>query len=382
MNQNKRERILNWAVAAIITANSLCWMLPNSVAPLAIIMLAAIFCLFYCSGSHIITVKIVCLVAFCLFFFLEAVFTQLLPNPYVSKYLLEFMTLGFGGILAAQAPFTPLKVFRNVAYLSLIVLPFLLRMDLTLSDATDFGQWMGISYACVKYVIALLLLLFFIKIHDKKLQLLFCASLIIYLSVFMTMASRGAILAIIVSMALFWMINRGYKISNFLIISIIVGLLVVTFWDSLIYFIFTTLEGLGIHFYALEKIVKMEATGNLTNGRSDIMLDALTYFSKAPILGQGVAIYEYFNNRYVHNVFVQLLIEGGAVLFVVIGWYLLKAFRLIFSDSLTIDQRYFMAFLIGSGLIELQFSNYLWRSQCFWMLIGYAMRFPLKKIKK
>lgn len=372
-----KSNISNWAVAVILAANSLTWIIPSIGSPLAIIMILALIFLIYSNGIKIITPKVIIMVSFCLLFFLEAYFFQIFQHPFLNKYLMEFLVLGVGGMLSAQASFSPLRVLRYIGLLSIVVIPFLLKIDFSFGDETDYGFWMGISYGCVKYVIALILLSLFIRQDNRKLQILYLISLIVYLSVFMSMASRGAILAIIFSVVIFCIINKEYKLSKFIILTCTGILLIVVFWDPIISAFLNLFKTFGIHFYALEKIVTMEKFGDLSNGRSNIINDAVSYFVEAPVLGNGVAIYEYYNNRYVHNVFVQLLIEGGLLLFSVICWYIVKAFRLMFSTSLSKGQRYFIAFLIGSGFIELLFSNYLWRSQSFWFIIGYSMRLQL-----
>ncbi len=375
----KHPIISDLAVAIIIVANSIAWIIPTSAAPLAVVMIISLGCLLLNNCKAMLKPGILFLVLFCIFFFIESFFTQAHNNPYVEKYLFEFIILGVGGLMASQALFSPIKVIKIISVLSIIVLPFLSMMDFTINNATDYGHWMGLSYGCVKYVIALCLILFFIKEKSRLLKLFFCVSLIGYISLFMTMASRGAVLAVLVAIILFYMINHNYKLSKFLYVSIAIVILIGVFWDFIIPLILESLAANDLHFYAFEKIALREATDSLSNGRIEIIEDAITYFKQSPIIGHGVAIYEYFNNRYVHNIFVQLLIEGGLVLFIVITWFIIKAFILAFRKTLSLEQRYFIAFLIASSIIELLFSSYLWRTQYFWFLVGYAMRFKLKK---
>ena len=225
-------------------------------------------------------------------------------------------------------------------------------------------------------------LVFFLKHERLRTRFVYGVSLVFYFVLFMTMASRGAVFATCVSLMLFFMIKQGYKLSRFILIITLGILIFLFFGDYILFYVFDLLNSLDTHFYAIEKIARKVTDHDLSNGRASIIEDALTYFDNAPLFGQGVAIYEFFNHRYVHNIFIQVLIEGGLCLFVVISWFIIKSSILLFDKSLQKEQRYFIAFLIGSGLIELLFSNYLWRCQCFWFLVGYTMNFKIKCSQK
>ena len=98
----------------------------------------------------------------------------------------------------------------------------------------------------------------------------------------------------------------------------------------------------------------------------------------SPIWGNGIAAYENaFHTNWVHNVFVQLFVEGGILLLLPFLYFIFLSLKYIFQSHHNKEDRLFLAMLMAGGLTELLFSSYLWRSQVFWLYIGYTIK--LKK---
>ena len=377
MSNDLKSEILNWDVAVLLIANSLAWTLPFENNALLIIMCVVIGVFLIIKPKTILTLAPIPIIAISLFVFIEAFWEQPILPKIWNKYLQEFIALGVPSLYIARSDFNPGKVLRNIGLISLPLLPFIFGKNL--SDNRDYGMWMGISYGIISYVIALIYNVFFQygKYIKRYLKYIFFLVLLGYLIFYIQYASRGSLIAVTMAIILFTFIKLHIRFTKvFIIISAII-LLILTFWNEFILLFIEILENFGIESFALSKMIALQ---DLSNGRSDLLEQGLRIFSSSPIFGHGVGIFEVtYESGYVHNCFIQFLIEGGIIYFSIMTFLIVSSFKFILSQKVSDEKRMFLSFLICAGLIQLLFSSYFWISQMFWFLIGYTLKLLKKK---
>ena len=192
-----------------------------------------------------------------------------------------------------------------------------------------------------------------------------------------SVSSRGPILAIMIYFLLRILFykpktNRLYLKIIVIIILIISIILLICFMEQILNFINDILEKISIDSIPLQRIItKLERGGDLTSGRIDIYKQAIDDISHSFILGNGIAAFEDQHGGYVHNVFLQIIYEGGLIC---IGYFIYLMFSLV-KNLITQpkEEVKFLIFMISISLVQLMMSLFYWYSPKFWLLIGYLI---------
>lgn len=185
---------------------------------------------------------------------------------------------------------------------------------------------MGICYAFLTPIICNIAFLFCYfkreKTKGKMLMLIVSACNLIFLTQLIYYGSRGPLLAIAICIAFFFMFSckgakRGIHISGVktFFIIILAFVLVLNFWKVLEIFNKYMIQN-DINIKFVEKMLRLHKQGDVLNGR-DLDYDAAISGIRAhPIFGNGLSTFEYYTGyAYPHNLVLQLLYDGGIVLF-------------------------------------------------------------------
>lgn len=373
-----RKTLLNSInIALLFSANALTWvlMLDNSI--VAIMAICAV--IFVAVNKSLFKPRVLPLIAFLLTCFLVSFLTSS-GNIALHKYFIEFLMFGCVSLFLSQTRFDINTIITSLCFISIPLVPFIIRIDLL--GGADYGQWMGISYGSLKFILALFYAILFIPYKQRWIKFVYSGALLYYVYLFLTIASRGAVLGIFVFFVLSYLIKRDYSLQKSLVIIAIASVVLYVFFIPIIEFILGLLGGNRLDFYALEKIVYYSAVGRLDNGRILRVEDGLRMFTSSPLLGNGIAAFErQYQIGYVHNLFVQQLLEGGLVLFLPLTAILLVSMYLILSNRIAPTIRLFVSYLFCCNVVGLLFSDYYWRNQGYWFLIGYSL-FLLKLLKR
>ena len=379
MEKDTDKKILlnSITVALLFSANSLTWMLgiDNAI----VMVMAFIVGLYVLLGNRLLPRHVLPLTLYlCCFFLFSFLFKD--NNEPLRQYFLEFIMMGVVALLFSQVIINVDTVILALCFISIPVAPFILRIDF-LGD-TNYGQWMGVSYGSIKFIVALLYALLLIQ-TKKILKVLFVFPLVFYVVFFLSFGSRGAIVGVFTFVLLAFLIKRGTSLTTNVIVIVSLILMTIVLFLPLINLLADVFGKLGVDFYAIDKILAFFESGrDIDNGRSDRLVDGFNMFLSSPLFGNGVAAFENkYKIGYVHNLFVQQLLEGGLFLFLPLTVFLCTAFRIVLSNRYDLNIRLYLAFLISCNIIELLFSNYYWRVQGYWYLIGFVMPFTFKRLK-
>ena len=372
---DKSKSVLNSLTFAImLSVGPICWALPAINNVIVLVAACALLC-YLIAGNTIVQSRVLPLALYCLLFFVGTFLTYS-ANPVLVQYFLEFLMMGVVGLYISQIDIDKNLTITLTCYLSIILIPTVSHIDFLGTDSQ--GLWMGFSYGSLRFIIALLFALLFIHYKWKLHKVLFALSVIVYIAFYFLYASRGAILAVVVFVCLsYYICKLGDKTHK----RILWGVAMISFacfFEPLMEWMQSMLSNLGLDVYAIDKFLRMYEEGGIDNGRADIIQRGLGMAFHSPIWGNGIAAYENaFHTNWVHNVFVQLFVEGGILLLLPFLYFIFLSLKYIFQSHHNKEDRLFLAMLMAGGLTELLFSSYLWRSQVFWLYIGYTIK--LKK---
>lgn len=365
----KNIYIINSIIAAtVLTANAVIVVFPINFIVSFILIIGLISSLYFNRFKLIKRHKI--LIFFILFVFLLSFIYRGFENDILNNYFLHFLVMGVTGIIVSQYEFDIKYFFCFLFVFAIICLPFFLGRNIDLNSGENY---MGLTYALLKLIVAALVMLLLPYKNLYKIAAL--VVFLSYMSQYVLFASRGAYVAIIsfVAFSIAMYVKISYR--KFLFLSIPLIILFFYCFEPIINSLQSFLFSQDISVYAINKSINKMEFDDVDNGRYSIWIAGLSMFWDSPLFGHGIAAYEIVHHSiYVHNVFVEMLIEGGIIvlfLFVVTFNYSLK---MIFSNNMSYDEKLFMAFLVSTIIFPLCFSETFWHLQYFWFYVGYVLK--------
>lgn len=276
----------------------------------------------------------------------------------------------------------PIMLTISVGGIFSIVIPFL--------QGVRFVTLGGASYQVASYYAALAfgLNLYFLLwgINHKQYRLfrlliykVFCGFLLILQFIMVIIpGGRGAfVLVVVYCLAALWQLlreERSKKFSKFFLYGVIVAVVV---------FLIPTFMGNELFERGFNRVTAFISSTGInwdgTSGRLPIYQRTIEAFNESPIIGYGIFGYRGATNigTYPHNLVLELLVQGGLVLFtisIILGIYLIrKLLFLIFLDS---QYRVFL-FIAIYPLVNLMFSGTYITSGLFWFMVAFLVTGPV-----
>lgn len=295
-------------------------------------------------------------------------------QPLVTEYLLHFICFGIPLLFIPLPHMDFDKVIRNVAIAAIFFLPFFLTHNYGYTatggdDGSDAGELMTASYRVVPLILAAFLAS--VKETRKIWKWGFIILGIIYFAFLMVIGSRGAILSVLFFFVMLFISSAKSKTGRIALsgITIILATVLLTEFDKMIEWLYDKTEAFGLSLLALSRLYfKINQGENMDSGRGDLIAEALRDFGDSPIWGKGIASFQNFSG-YPHNLFIQMLQEGGLILFIPFAVIFLIGLKdLVFGDRNTTYYRALL-FMFCGGVMQLMFSNYFWTSSIFWLFV-------------
>ena len=281
------------------------------------------------------------------------------------------------------------KTLRYVTYASLLVIPFwsdLFLVKSILYKNADVS--MSVAYALFPMVVAGALHFTYFK-NKSNILLKLCYILdIAILFQMLLKANRGLVVAVFVMIALVYIKGKSKDtiISNARIFRAIIAFVLVLFIvmniDTVLTFFSDLLNKLGYTANFLEKTKRLSS--DITNGREDIYRYTIDSILKSPVWGYGIDTIYYNSNRtieYSHNFILQLLYDGGIILFTVIMIPLCKLIKDMFN-KIDWERSIYSLFLFLICVPKMLFTSNLWSNAAFFMMLAYAQMYINKKDKQ
>lgn len=250
------------------------------------------------------------------------------------------------------------------------------------SDSITMGQ----SYAFLFPVIATIVYLFVYFKYDlfwgKVITIALTIINGVYAYYLVFFGSRGPVLAIL-SVILFLSVFRqpgeraGIKTlkGRFAIITSIVVIALFSF-VALINLFHDVLGTYGISLEFVDKFLSLEDTGDMSNGREWIYAVSFSDIRRSPFWGMGFD--QFFHNHgqtgiaYSHNFIIQILYDGGLLLFLVLVIPIWKGIKKVWKTCTTDEYAVVVALAFGS-IPRALVSGDLWQNGPLWMFFGIVL---------
>lgn len=345
----------------------------------ALYSLTVVLILFYALKGHHhkeLTTRTLFIPMYCIVLY---VFTAIFINqPRVSPlYFFVFSIIAY--IIPLVSSIDVKTTLRSVMFFSIFSM---LKLSSIFAFAYDYNDAisMGSSYAYLIPVVGTIVYCCYYLKSDKGFQrilslFLVVCNFIFFLELFL-FGSRGPLLAIACCIVLLFLFTKqnnrlviSWKRLFFVIgcVSILVpSFILVSSWLS------DVLKTVGISSYSLDKNVLMAATNSLDNGRDDLSQLALKGFIERPILGHGLDLFDinYPETSYPHNFILQILYDGGLVLFFLLIIPGIKKIVRLLRRGIN-SQVSFFIFLFCVSVPGGLFSGDLWEQNMLWMCMGF-----------
>ncbi len=370
-HKNKKGLINSILIGIMLICNALSPLfsfIPNG---LIIIIALPFLCLLFLNKSKIVNTQKLFFLYIAIYFAFSIIRGHL--HPTVIKLLVEFIAYGFFFIYSTNCKYIPIYILRTIVVLGIVAIPVQLQIDYSSTNIS--GVWMNVSYNLIKVSIASMLLL--LTDTSKFIKAISLFEIIAALIFLVVLGSRGAILGIVVSFVLFviYRNNKLLKINStkfWLIIILIAGFFFL--FPIIARLIYNILNGWGISSYSLNRIMDSLISGtSMSEGRDLIYAKAISQIKNNIFCGLGIGAYDNYSGEYPHNLFIQILYEGGFVFGTPLLIMSIYALFMV-NKKMDMDSRILIIYLIGAGYVQLMFSSYLWMSPIFWFLIGIALK--------
>lgn len=239
---------------------------------------------------------------------------------------------------------------------------------------------MGKCYSMLIPVLAnLVYMRFFFKKEKKWIRIIllpFTAINIFYLIQMTMFGSRGPILCVLLLIASFFVIrvtnDNNFYVQKKRILVIAIGAIIlgVSFVPLLQTFNIILAE-YDIQIVFVDKFLRLEDSGDMTNGRMSISNMAIEGFLNSPLVGNGLAQFERNTGEvYPHNFILQLLYDGGLILSCsVLGSILMAAYKKF--KHIGTEEFICLLLLFFGSVPGAMFSGDLWNALILWMFFGF-----------
>lgn len=332
-------------------------------------------------------------------------FNKTYKNPEPIAYFIlayiafsYFATVTFGGDPLVTLPH--LAVFTISAF----VIPFISQIDARITlraimlypvlginrlseifvFVAEWNEWisMGLSYAFYVPIVATIIYLSIYFRYENKLNKIITIILslvnFVYLFELFQFGSRGPIMLLLLLIGFLFVVRPsdcyGIVIKKAsLAIGIILGVLIILFFDQILFAMDAILSSYGISSHVVTKFIHLSAAGDISHDRNNIGLLAINGFLDSPVWGNG---FDCFNQNtgmmYPHNFILQLLYDGGLFLLFIL---VLPAIRRIRQSLQICTLPYYgiFVFLVFGGVAGGLFSGDIWKLPLLWLFIGFTL---------
>ena len=295
------------------------------------------------------------------------------PSEVGTKYFINFLIYGALFLLIPFGNIDFNLVIKFVFYYGIILLPFYAMYDYGygFNEVGEFegGILMTMSYRMLPFILASL----YVFLNKKNKAWERASGILVavlYLLVFLIVGARGAITSLFAFLSIYYVISgKKRKILRLSIIGI-AAIVFFSSFDLIINYLFDLLDTRGISSRSIERLYYAQlGGGDVSAGRFKIYNMAFNEFLQSPIWGNGIGSFNSYKGTFPHNIFLQLMVEGGLFFVIPFTVIFIKGIIYIYKKGRNTVSGGFMLFVLCSGMIRLLFSSYLWGSHFCWLFI-------------
>ncbi|AMV12445.1 hypothetical protein GT3570_16160 [Geobacillus thermoleovorans] len=307
-------------------------------------------------------------------------FLLLRDEMFKNDYLLGFFCFGLVPMYIASVKININEVMKYILIISCLFLWWPISLD---SGSIDPGEQMSLSYSWV--VLAICGIYFFFTEKKIHLRLLGLCSSIVYTYHIMLFRTRGAVLSIIIFIVLYFLLKiktRKFKLLYLLLICLFLFLFFSNMYTVFLYLDYI-LSMYNINSQFIDYQLLLMKRDDMFSGRDLIYEATLNDFLNSPLYGNGVGYYYVLSGSYAHNLFLQLLSEGGLIISIPVFFVMGFAMAYVFVGK-SIDHQFkkFFLYLFSISIPKLMFSWTLWLEQKFWVFLFFCFVLTIGQIGK
>ena len=237
------------------------------------------------------------------------------PSEVGTKYFINFLIYGALFLLIPFGNIDFNLVIKFVFYYGIILLPFYAMYDYGygFNEVGEFegGILMTMSYRMLPFILASL----YVFLNKKNKAWERASGILVavlYLLVFLIVGARGAITSLFAFLSIYYVISgKKRKILRLSIIGI-AAIVFFSSFDLIINYLFDLLDTRGISSRSIERLYYAQlGGGDVSAGRFKIYNMAFNEFLQSPIWGNGIGSFNSYKGTFPHNIFLQLMVEGG-----------------------------------------------------------------------
>lgn len=285
------------------------------------------------------------------------------------------------------------KTIRYVTISSILVLPFYEKIfELNaINIYTNTIVSMNLSYTILPMIIAGLLHFIYYR-KSAGIIVKLCYLLDFLFAIQLALKSNRGILVAYAVTAIFLYLkhNSKTKINKIFIVKLLtilmIFLIIIYNMDTILVFINNFLAKFNISANFIEKSLRLMSTGtnDLSNGRSEIYKFTIKGIIESPLFGHGISRIYYLSNsviNYPHNFLLQILYDGGLLLFIPFMYLIFIAIRTALK-KMNDNSDIIIMFFILITIPKMFFSSNLWTNASFFFLMGYTAKYLIKIRKR
>lgn len=279
-----------------------------------------------------------------------------------------------------------IDVKKIIFWISILPLPAIIFERQIFEVDNRLTISMGTSYNFLTPCLACLVYLTMYLFKERNRRSIFYLPVAIintfYLIQLLRYGSRGPVICMISFIILVLIIkydwNKGRirlsRLKTFVIVGLFV-VLIANFWNIL------NLLSSYLNSNFLSKMIRLYSENNVLNNRDVEFGLAFSGIIEKPIFGHGISSFEYYTGYpYPHNLFLQLLYDGGMVLFFAFMIPMVLLFVQMFKKCKYNDFVLF-TYLFSYAVIKSLVSGNIWENNKLWILfaLSIAMNFQNSK---
>lgn len=298
-------------------------------------------------------------------------------EPYTSLPMFALMTVF--SFLIPQYLLIDTRIFiKATMFYPLVAIPRLFHIFELDGDALILGISMDVSYGFLPSIIASIVYYFgYLKFEKGKIRFLSYLAILGNSYIFfyiLLFGSRAPLLCIVLLFVFFYVCkfaDHHVKIvKSHLRKTLLISLVVLVAGIAMVSLLNSIFQEYGLEIIALKKIMRLAEEGDISNGRSNINDLTWSYIFNRPIFGYGFDRYNALTGKlYPHNFLLQLLFDGGIILFVIVILPLWRHFLLFFRNC-TREQYYLIIMLFFASVPGALFSQNMWQIVPLWVCFG------------
>ena len=249
-----------------------------------------------------------------------------------------------------------------------------------LRDSGAIG--MDLTYSFLVPIISAIVYMFTYLKEDKGLtkyvMILTIGINMIYFVFCLLFGSRAPALSVVLCVVFMLCIKMnqyetGYKVKKVFILWALLAFFIAFYFEEILISLSGLFKLMHWDSFSIDKMLMLYEMGDISDGRSDINEKAWIGIWDSPIWGHGLSASERFTNHsYPHNFLLQLLLDGGVILFLLILVpMVVKLLRA--KKSATYEENVMFIVMFFGSVPGALFSLDIWANSRFWLFMGFIL---------